>query len=144
MRPTLTVAICSVVLKSLFAQSPEPNTNTACIEKLQIPSYPLLARQARLRGVVVATTTLNSNGTIKSISIQMESGTVSATKILTSAVETALRSSVYTHACDGKPLKLIFNFVLGQDLLPNNDKQTVSFGYPNRFWIVAPPAVMNP
>ena len=141
MRPAFGAAICSVVLSSLSAQPPEPTT--ACIERLQIPSYPPLGRAARLFGVVVATTTLNSDGTIKSISTQMESGSVSASKFFTSAVESALRSSLFTRACDDKPLKLIFNFVLTQDSLPNGDAQSVSFGYPNRFWIMVPPNLVD-
>jgi Gram-negative bacterial TonB protein C-terminal len=123
MRFKLAAVICSFLLNSLFAQPAEPGINTVCIEKLQIPSYPALAREARLSGVVVATITLNSDATVKDISMRMESATASANKAFTSAVETALSSSVYTPGCGGKPIKLIFSFVLGQHFLPNRDMQ---------------------
>jgi hypothetical protein len=41
-------------------------------------------------------------------------------------------------------VKLVFNFVFGEAVDPKNLPQTISFGYPNRFWISAPGMTIHP
>jgi len=103
------------------------DTNASCIEKLQIPTYPPLARHARWR---IASQHLRSGTAIKNDNIRLCSGKLH-------------RASVLAHVCGGKTVKLVFQFVLG-DGEPSDRVQDVSFGLPNRFWISVPPLVLNP
>jgi hypothetical protein len=127
------------------AAGAEPDGNLACIEKLQIPDYPTMPRQARISGVVIATIKLTPDGRIRSLSTRFDAGSnLKAGPLFLPTVETALRSSVYAKACEDKPITLVFNFVIGENFLPDNVRERVSFGYPNRFWILVPPEVVNP
>jgi len=57
-------------------------------------------------------------------------------------VEKSLRESKFAKSCSGKKATLVFNFVLGESLLPQEIR--FSFGYPNQFWITAPPMIAMP
>jgi hypothetical protein len=137
----------SVLLVSLSALAfPQAitadETNTSCIENLQVPFYPPLARLARLFGTFTVSVVLGPDSAVQTISSEsMISQTARA--IFVPAVAKAIRASSFVHSCGGKTVKLVFYFVLG-DGAPSDHGQDVSFGYPNRFWISAPPAVLNP
>jgi hypothetical protein len=59
-----------------------------------------------------------------------------------SAVEKSLSASTFAKSCAGKKVTLVFNFVLAERLLPQETR--FSFGYPNHFWIAAPPMLVQP
>ena len=56
-----------------------------------------------------------------------------------SAFEKAIQEASFRSDCTGKTVVLMFDFkVAGR---PSGDpKQSVSFGYPNKFWIVTEPS----
>ena len=126
-----------------LAGKPPVDTNITCIEKLQVPSYPPLAAQVRLDGVVVATVIVDKYGRVRDVSLSTEMASPSAKQLFTSAVDNALRLSKYSKGCGDKPITLVFNFGLGDELVPGGSPN-VFFGYPNRFWISAPPNIVNP
>ena len=125
-----------------FAQaiSDDP-ANASCIERLQVPVYPPLAKMARITETATVSVMLGPDAAIQSIS--SESVTQSRKAIFVPAVEKAIRASSFAPGCGGKTVKLVFHFVLGESA-PSDHGQDVSFGYPNRFWISVPPQVLNP
>jgi outer membrane biosynthesis protein TonB len=97
-------------LGTAFAQ--DIQTNMSCVERLQMPVYPLLADQARLSGIVTATVLVASDGSIQT--------KVVGHSILGPAVEKAIRASAFRKTCDRKSVRLVFNFVLGENLDPDH------------------------
>ena len=129
-----------------FAQSgSETESNMYCVERIQMPVYPKLADAARISGTLKATVTLDSNGSIHQ-PIITDMGTASATakRLFPPAVQEALRRSLFRKNCGGQSVTFVFTFVLGEELDPNHLPQTVSYGYPNRFWISVPPKTVQP
>jgi hypothetical protein len=120
----------------------EPNTQ--CVERLRIPAYPKLADAARISGSLTAIVSLASDGSIQKTALDMADASATAKHLFRSAVEEALRSSAFRTSCGGKSVRLVFNFVLGEESDPNKLPQTVSFGYPNQFWISVPPKTIQP
>ncbi len=142
--PVWTLILSILLIGSLTAGPIEDKSNIACVERLQIPTYPALAAQARIIATITSTVTLGANASVERIRSTVESVAPSADKMFTSTTEEALRTSVFSKTCRGQSITLIFDFVLGDRLLPNRATQSVSFGYPNHFWIVAPPNLVNP
>jgi hypothetical protein len=91
-----------------------------------------------------ATVTLNPDGSIQDTVLDMGTSSALAKRLLTPEVEKALRASAFRKGCGGKSVRLVFNFILGEELDPNRLPQTVSFGYPNQFWISVPPQIIQP
>ena len=124
------------------AQNPfEPETNIGCVERLQLPAYPALARQAQVEATITASVLLSPKPTVRQqVITQFKSKTQRAAAILMPAVEKAIQEAAFRADCTGKTVVLIFDFkVAGQP--SGNPGQSVSFGYPNKFWIVAEPAI---
>ena len=129
-----------------FAQSgSETESNMYCVERMQMPVYPPLADAARISGTLKATVTLASDGSIhQPIITDMETASVTAKRLFHPAVQEALRKSRFSKNCGGKSVTLVFTFVLAEEPDPNHLRQTVSYGYPNRFWISVPPRPFQP
>jgi hypothetical protein len=118
-----------------YAQSnQDADSNISCVERLQMPVFPSLAHQARVEGSVSAVAVLASDGSIESTGMEVRSAIPTAKLLLTPAVERAIRASVFRKSCSGRSVRLVFNF--GFDSDPG---KSVSFGYPNQFWILVPP-----
>jgi hypothetical protein len=115
-----------------------------CVQKIQIPSYPALARQARVAGKLSVNVKLGENGIVSEVSAQSHLNNDKAQAILLMPIETALRQAQFRSDCAGKVVILEFDFGLNGD---PSDRQTqeAAFGYPNHFWITArPPVPINP
>jgi hypothetical protein len=125
---------CLTLVGMAYAQDSE--SNMSCVERLQMPLYPPLASQARISSSVSATAIVASDGTAQT--------KITGHPILAEAAEKALRASAFLKSCGGKSVKLVFNFVLGENFDPDKLPQRVSFGYPNQFWISVPPRVVQP
>jgi hypothetical protein len=119
----------------LMAQT---ETNIACAERLEIPDYPPLAKAARIAGGITASLTVGPDGSAQTITLTTDSGT-RPHPILRPSVEKSLGASKFAKVCAGKQVTLVFNFILGDAPAP-----IVLFGYPNRFWITAPPMLVQP
>jgi hypothetical protein len=118
----------------------QTETNIACVERLELPAYPALAKQARITGVSTIVVLLGVNALVQKIS-----STWTGTKnggVFVPDVERSVRTS-FAKTCAGKAVTLIFHFELGEHLM-ENQQPTVSFGYPNHFWITAPPMHWQP
>jgi hypothetical protein len=129
MRPHLAVVLLFAGVSHGTAQNRfEPETNMACVERLPIPVYSAPARQARIEGTVTATVLLSPRAAVEKITTDFLSKTPKVTGSLIQAVEDAIRAAAFHTWCGDKTVVLIFDFkIAGQE----------SFGYPNKFWIVA-------
>jgi hypothetical protein len=124
------------------AQNPfEPETNIGCVERLHMPAYPAMARETQVEATITAAVMLSPKPTVQQqVTTQFKSKTQRAAAILMPTVEKAIQEATFRSDCTGKTVVLIFDFkVAGPPSA--NPKQTVSFGYPNKFWIVTEPAV---
>ena len=119
------------------AQNPfEPDTNVACIERLQMPAYSALSGS---EGTVTASVVLSARGSVEEVRTQLASKTEKVVGVLIHSVEQAVREGTFRSYCGGKTITLVFDFkIAGQP--SGNPKQSVAFGYPNRFSIVTEPA----
>ena len=108
----------------------------SCVERLQMPVYPPLARQASIAGTVTTIVALMADG-----SAQVDA---EGHRLLTQAVEKAIKASIFRKECAGKSIKLLFSFVAGGELDPEKLPYRISFGYPNQFWITAPGMLAQP
>jgi hypothetical protein len=124
----LTVALCS--WPTLAQPNQKAESNMSCVKRLQMPVYPPLAAAARISGSVTTTATIASGGSYAT--------RVVGNAILAEAGDKALRASSFQKACGGKTVELIFNFAFDSD-----PGKSVSFAYPNQFWIYAPPQVIE-
>jgi hypothetical protein len=142
---TILVLTSTVGRSQALAQSElnaEPNAQ--CIERLRMPVYPKLADQARISGTLTVIVSLAPDGSIKGTTLEMAEASPVAKRLFPPAIDQALTASVFRKNCEGKPVRLVFSFVLGEELDTNSLPQTVSFGYPNRFWISVPPKHFEP
>ena len=116
----------------------EPETNMACVERLPVPAYSPLAIQARIEGTVTASVLLSPHASVEKITTDFMSKTPKITGSLIQSVEDAIRGAAFHTYCGDKTIVLIFDFkIAGQPA--DNPKQSDSFGYPNKFWIVTEP-----
>ena|SRR5258706_3987601 len=122
-----------------WAQNPfEPESNIACVERLPMPAYSPLARQARIEGTVTASVLLSPQAAVELITTDYESRKSSVTGALIHSVQDAIREAAFHRNCAGKTIVLVFDFKIAGPS-SDNPKQSDSFGYPNKFWIVTEP-----
>jgi hypothetical protein len=149
------VVICEATLLSAQVQiesakgslphaAGKPDTsNIECVERIQVPTYPPLARQARLSGSVVATVTLAADGGVEQVTTSARvQANQAARGILAKPVEDALRRSQFAEGCGKRSVVFVFEFLITGDS-SDRQQQEVSYGYPNRFWITARPWPMS-
>ncbi len=120
----------------------QTETNIACVERLEIPTYPILAKQARIAGAITANLTVRANGSAQSVTLTTESGT-RLHPILRPSVEESVGASSFAKACAGKTVTLVFHFEIDEKLSVKQ-QPVASFGYPNHFWITAPSTLVQP
>ena len=134
MRLSVGVLLLICGLKVGTAQNPfEPESNIACVDRLPMPAYPAAARQGRIEGTVAASVLLSPHASVEKITTDFASKTSSATGILIRSVEDAIRAAAFRANCANKTIVLVFDFQIA------GLKRSDSYGYPNRFWIVAEP-----
>jgi hypothetical protein len=140
-RKHLPIAVTIPMSYSTLSAQPEPGetSNISCIERLQMPKYPRLADVARISGSVTAGILLSTDGNTRKTTLDWGAASRSAKALISPAVDEALQRSAFKKDCGGKSIRPIFHFVLGTEAVPNNLPQSVSYGYPNEFWISVPP-----
>lgn len=138
------VAVFIACLGIATAQvSPAFESNAACLERFEIPSYPPIARQARIEGTITATLRVSSNGSAETIATDFASQLSGSKMAVSPTVEKAIREARFLPECTGKTVTLIFDFKIAGPPT-NSPRQSISFGAPNRFWIVSEPQSPQP
>src|SRR5712671_5636610 len=133
------VALAVFGLNMGMAQNPfEPDFNIACVERILMPAYPILARQMQIEGTITASVVLSPQASVQLITTEFASKTPKVTGSLIRTVEDAIRGAVFRVACGGKTVSLIFDFKIS-GVPAESPKQSAAFGYPNKFWVVTEP-----
>src|SRR5215467_7702072 len=87
---------------NVSAQDP---TNAICAEKIEIPSFPLLARQARLSSTLSVNVKLGTNGVVDEVSAQSHLNNDRAQAVLhAGARQTRVEERPATTPCQTTPL----------------------------------------
>jgi hypothetical protein len=145
MRPFLRGIVClfAGVLTLLGQAATESATNVSCFERIIVPDYPALARQARIAADVTASIVIGRDSASHQITTRLAGSKVGGA-FFSERVEKAVRSSTFNNQCAGKTVELVFSFELGNDMPVEGSKQTISFSYPNRFIITSTAVLVNP
>ena len=114
------------------AESP---SNIECLEHLEIPDYPPLARQARVQATQTVKTLLSNQATLRSIEVSVQG---KAAALFKEGAEKALKNSRFSKTCGGKTITLVFHYEL------SNDDRSLAFEPPNHFFVRSGAVYVNP
>jgi hypothetical protein len=113
-------------------QRVDDDCNTSCVERLEIPAYPALADAARVSGIVTAAIKLGSGGAVQTVTCDVRGGKGLVRDPFMASVEKSVRASRFATACNGRTVRLIFEFSLGEHV----GRERVAFSFPNHFSIL--------
>lgn len=110
-----------------------------CIDRLDIPPYPLLGVQAQVTGTVKAEVLLDQSSTASDIRIESRD----TGGLLPNHVRSLLQAAKYSRQCASATVRLVFHFELKG---PATDRPKTSFAFtaPNEFWVISRPQQINP
>ena len=107
------------------AESP---SNIECLEHLEIPEYPPLARQARIQAIQTVKVLLSDQATIQNIEHSLQTKDVKHERLWNEGAEKAIKNSRFLKTCGGKTITLVFHYELSGD-----ERTTFAFEPPNHF-----------
>ena len=107
-----------------------------------MPPYSGIAQRARLRGEVEAKVILNRDGSVNAVQFAPTSAQASLA-LFYPDVERALRQSKFSSGCGVEAVTLVFEFHTPANLRVGDSYRAISFKYPNRFEIIAPPPTVQ-
>jgi len=116
------------------AESP---SNIECVEHLEIPGYPPLARSFRFPSTLLVKVLLSDQAALQSIEISSREKAVNE-KYFKESTEKALKASRFSKACGGKTITLVFHYEL------SIDNGSFAFEPPNHFLIRSGGVPVNP
>jgi hypothetical protein len=87
---------------------------------------------ARLTANLDIEVLVGSDGSAQKISFDSAAASATARKVFDPVTEKAIRASKFDGSCSEIKVNLIFHFVLAKE-------PSMSFGYPNQFWISVQP-----
>ncbi len=96
------------------AASPPPQANPGfeCFDRVETPEFPAAALQAHVDGTAWLSIHLTPQETVDKIDTQITSAWGTATKLLTPAVEKAVRASTFKATCAGKTVDVVYRYEL--------------------------------
>ena len=121
--------------------SVESPSNIECLESLEIPDYPPLARQAQIQVIETVKVLLSDQATTQGIEQSLQGKVAKLDPLFKEGTEKALKNSRFSKTCRGKTITLVFHYEIRDD--PNRSS-LFAFGAPNHFWIRAGPFYVNP
>ena len=130
--------VCLGLLGCGQSQTQDPS-NMMCVNRLQMPSYPALAKAAHLSIEVSAAFTLTTGGSIQSVVFEGATDKKPENQnLFLPTIEKTIRASTFEPACAQKTVRI--RYVFRMDAAP--DVTASWFGYPNRVevWAVSPQA----
>jgi hypothetical protein len=142
----LRLVLCSIAGALTLCAQPaaESGADISCIERLIVPNYPALAKQASLAADVTVSVVMGHDSATHRITTQVEETHGNIKQLFSERVEKAVRSSTFNYQCVGRTIELVFSFEPGLDMPVDGSKQTVSFSYPSRFTITGTATIMQP
>lgn len=116
----------------------ESPSSIECVEHLEIPDYPVLARSARTSGTLLVKVLLSDQATIQSIEIDLqEREAPGRLQFFKPSSERAIKSSRFSKTCGGKTVTLVFHYEA------SNDPVSFAFEPPNHFFMRSGPSVIQ-
>ena len=116
----------------------------SCFVKMQLPSYPLLARQARIAGTFQTSVELDDEGHVLRVASRSNASYSQVKTILYPAVEASIRASIFSRSCANQTLTMVYHFVLGEGAASKSPRDTLWFSYPNEFFVSTSPEFYQP
>src|SRR5262245_25535490 len=142
---TTAALMCAAVLASgaCGSRGSADDSNASCVERLEIPLYPLIAQSARVTALLTASVLIGRDGTAEKVVIESAAGKPGFGQLFFPSIEKAMKASKFASGCSGKTARLMFDFKLSTRAGASQTAQEVSFTYPNRFEIsLAPPQLV--
>jgi hypothetical protein len=118
----------------------ESRSNIECLQRLEIPEYPALPRQAQIQVIQTIKVILSDQATVQDIESSLQ-GRAILEKNFKDGAENALKNSQFSKTCGGKTITLVFHYELRDD--PKRSS-LFAFGPPNHFWIRYGPLYVMP
>jgi hypothetical protein len=113
-------------------------SNVECLEHLEIPNYPPLARTGRLQATQTVKVLLSGQATLQSIELSLDEKAVNLEIFFKEGAEKAVKNSRFSKTCGGKTITLVFHYEL------STDNGSLAFEPPNHFWIRSGTVYVNP
>src|SRR5262245_17351340 len=106
--------------EALGQADPRAQSNISCIERLDAPIYPPLARQARLTREFITSVRLDARARVTTVSSEVVGGDAKTKRLLLAPnIERSVRSASFAQDCEGKTVILMFRFII--DNRPPNE-----------------------
>jgi hypothetical protein len=140
----LTAGLLLVVAPHRALSQPGPvesPSNIECLEHLEIPDYPPLARTANIQVTQTVKVLLSDQATAQNIQHSLQGNPIKFEMLFKEVAEEALKNSRFSKTCGGKTITLVFHYEIRDD---SNKSSLFAFGPPNQFWIRAGPVYVNP
>jgi len=119
----------------------EGSSNIECLDHLEVPNYPPLARQARVQAIQTVKVLLSDQATVQRIELSLQGKAINADRLFKADAEKALKISRFSKTCGGKTITLVFHYELYND---DSGRSIFAFEPPNHFWIRYGPVYVNP
>jgi hypothetical protein len=121
------------------AQLRNTQSGAECLEKLEVPNYPALPRQARIQGTLTVEVQLSDRAAVQSVRSTFKGNDGRTNELFAADAERAIRDSRFSRACVGRSVTLIFHYEFRETEGP-----LFTFAPPNEFWIRSAPVPVNP
>ena len=147
MRTLLVIASATLLIPGLGRTQQKNTTATPatpppagmeCVDHLQMPEFPKTALESKVDGSVWTWVQVTPQGTADKVSTQVVSAYGTGPKLLTPAVEKALRESQFKTSCTGKTVSVVFRYELHGEATAN-PKVTTRTEPPNIVYIESQP-----
>jgi hypothetical protein len=133
-------ALLIIVSAACASQISKDDRELACVQQLELPSFPAIADSARVEAGVSAAVRLANDGSVENVSMQTTSGMDYAGKLFFPSVEKAMKASKFMASCAGSTVHIAFDFPFPTRSETGETVQTVRFMHPNRFEVALTPA----
>jgi len=139
--PLIHTLLVLTVAPSASAQLGEKDSPSGieCLERLEVPNYPALPRQARIQGTLTVKVQLSDQSSVKSVESTFQGLSGRTNTLFEVDANRAMRESRFLKTCASRPVTLIFHYEFRETEGP-----LFAFRYPNEFWIRAAPVLVNP
>jgi hypothetical protein len=94
---------------------PAANPGFECFQSVETPEFPASALRAHVDGTVYASIQVTPQGAVDKIDTQVASAWGDGPKLLTPAVEKAVRASKFKPECSGKTVAVVYRYALHGD-----------------------------
>lgn len=109
------------------------SANTNCVKRLEMPTYPSLAKYAEITGTATTSIALDAEARVQKVETSFTGRSLA---MFEPSLNAALKKSDFQKDCAGKTVRIVFHFeIMGR--IADDPKVTVAYGYPNEFWIIS-------